>query len=258
MKNGKNGSKALLIGIIGAVVVLAAVLGIVVMGCTPEQAAEPAATTTVAEASTYELYWNLDRAEYEGKSEAGMSGRMPESDGYFHIRMFKDGEIVTLKTSDRKVVNNLDTQSLMGLEFDEEGCISEVIDVKELPLETPGWSFFVQSVGGNTIKLNSSDSFAGMEMLLECDDDTGIYDMTGMSGEVGCEATPIAYDRVYPIANEQGKITHVFLYERSNFMLTHEAKCQHCDETVTWYEWTKTNTLPSKTGHYQLMQTSLR
>ena len=253
MKNGKNGSKALLIGIIGAVVVLAAVLGIVVMGCTPEQAAEPAATTTVAEASTYELYWNLDRAEYEGKSEAGMSGRMPESDGYFHIRMFKDGEIVTLKTSDRKVVNNLDTQSLMGLEFDEEGCISEVIDVKELPLETPGWSFFVQSVGGNTIKLNSSDSFAGMEMLLECDDDTGIYDMTGMSGEVGCEATPIAYDRVYPVANEQGKITHVFLYERSNFMLTHEAKCQHCDETVTWYEWTKTNTLPSKTGHYQLM-----
>ena len=253
MKDQKNSKKALLFGILGTVVILAAVLGLMLMGCTPEQATEPAATTTVAEASTYELYWNLDRAEYEGKSEAGMSSRMPESDGYFHIRMFKDGEIVTLKTDDRKVVNNLDTQSLVGLEFDDEGLIKAVIDRDDLPLETPGWSFFVQSVGGKTIKLNSSDSFAGMEMLLECDEDTGIYDMTGMSCEVGCEATPIAYDRVYPIANEQGKITHVFLYERSNFMLTHEAKCQHCDETVTWYEWTKTNTLPSKTGHYQLM-----
>ena len=109
MENRKN-SKALLFGILGTVVVLAAVLGLMLMGCTPEQGSSTAPTTLAAEqAAEYQLYWNLDRAEYEGKSEAGMSGRMPESDGYFHIRMFHDGQIVVLKTADRKVVNALDT-----------------------------------------------------------------------------------------------------------------------------------------------------
>jgi hypothetical protein len=141
----------------------------------------------------------------------------------------------------------------MGLEFDENGFIKSVLDLDDLPIQTHGWSFYVQSVGGKIVKLNSSETFAGMEILLECDKDTGIYDMTGMSGEVGCVATPMTYDRVYPVVNEQGKVTHLFLYERPNFMLTHEAECQHCKETVTWYEWTRTDTLPSKTGHYQLM-----
>ena len=254
MGNQKKGGKALLIGIIGAVIVLAAVLGIVLTQCAPQQEGNTVPTTAAAEeVPTYQLYWNLDRAEYDGKSEAGMSSRMPESDGLFHIRMFLDGEEVIVKTADRKIINKLDTMSLMGLEFDGDGLISDVLDIDELPLETPGWSFYVQSVGGKTIKLNSSESLVGIEILLEGDENTGIYDMTGMSGPVGCEAEPMTYDRVYPVVDMGGNVTHVFLYSRPNFMLTHEGECQHCKETVTWYEWTRTDTLPSKTGHYQLM-----
>ena len=148
----ENGKKALLIGILSTVVLLVAVLGLMLVGCTPEQGADPAPTTVAADAvPTYQLYWNLDRAEYDGKSKAG------------------------------------------------------------------------------------------------------IYDMTGMSGSVGCKVEAMTYDRVYPVMDLGGNVTHAFLYSRPSFMLTHEGECQHCKEKVTWYEWTRTDTLPSKTGHYQLM-----
>ena len=121
----KQGSsrKSLIIGIIAAVVVLGVLLAVLLTQCTGNQNATestPAQTTEEA-VPTYELYWNLDRAEYDGKSEAGMSSRQQESDGYFHIRFFYEGETVELRAADRKVINAIDVNDLMGLEFDSNG-----------------------------------------------------------------------------------------------------------------------------------------
>ena len=41
----------------------------------------PATTVADEGAERIDLYWNIDRALYDGKSEAGMSSRMPEADG---------------------------------------------------------------------------------------------------------------------------------------------------------------------------------
>ena len=163
MKN----KKALLVGILAAVVVLAAVLALVLTQCTGSQPAETTVPTTEDSVETYELYWNLDMAEYAGKSEAGMSSRKPESDGYFHIRFFHDGEILTLKAVDRKTVNAVDHEQLMGLEYDENGFITDVVLLSEMPLERVAWQFFVQSAATNIIKTNSSKNFNGMSVMLE-------------------------------------------------------------------------------------------
>ena len=65
------------------------------------QGAEPTvATDPVPTGPRANLYWNLDRALYDGKSEAGMSSRKPASDGYFHVRFFKDGEMVKVKVTE--------------------------------------------------------------------------------------------------------------------------------------------------------------
>ena len=183
MEQKKTASKALLIGVITAVVILAAVLGLVLTQCRggeaqPTTTAAPE-TTASQERESYELYWNLDRAEYDGKSEAGMSSRMPESDGYFHVRFFKDGEIVEHKVSDRKVINAMDVQDLMDLELDENGIVVDIYPVKELPCQRVGWQFYVQSFGGNLLKVNSAYNYSGMEVLLELDG-VKIYDMSGM------------------------------------------------------------------------------
>ena len=254
MQKSGSSRKSLIIGIIAAVVVLAAVLALVLTQCTGGQSESTTPSTTVAtdEVPTYELYWNLDRELYDGKSEAGMSSRMPESDGYFHVRFFKDGEEVTVKVLDRKTINKIDVMTLMGLVFDENGIVVDVLDIKEMPLERVAWQFYVQSAGKTLIKANSSDTFGGMEVLLELDENTGVYDMTGKEGKVGAAVTPIELDRIMAVQNKAGEVTHVFIYERPNYMLTHEGECQHCGKTVTWYEWVREDKLPVKSGHYQL------
>ena len=255
MEKGKMNRKSLLVGVIAAVVVLAALLALLLTQCAPWQSGDAAASTAAPTEGTptYELYWNLDREEYDGKSEAGLSSRTMESDGLFHIRFFLNGEVVELLTPDRRLVNKIDVMDLMGLKFDAEGYIVDVIDIDDLPLELVAFKFYVQSVGGNMIKLNSSQRMEGMQVLLEKDGETGIYDMSGVSGPKGNTTELTVYDRVICIQDLAGRLSHVFVFDRSNFMLTHEGECQHCKETVTWYEWTKKEELPDKSGHYQLM-----
>ena len=253
MSTAGKSRKSLIIGIVAAVVLLAVLLVLLLTQCTGgEEAATVPSTTTEAQTETYELYWNLDRAEYDGKSEAGMSSRMPESDGYFHVRFFKDGETVELKVQDRKTINAIDINSLMGLTFDENGIVTGIVDINDMPLEKLAWQFYVQSAGGKIIKANSSNSFNGMEVMVEGDADTGVWDMTGKEGPVGTKITPIPGDRIYAVANLDGKVTHVFVYERPTFMETHEAECQHCKKVVTWSEWIREDAVPMTSGHYQL------
>lgn len=249
----KKSGKKLAVGILAAVMVLLAAVGLL-MGCTGEAGSAQATASEATQAQTVDttLYWNVDHDQFAGKSEAGMSSRQPEADGYFHIRFFVDGQILTLKAKDRRLVNTLDSQYLMGLELDEEGYIVEVVSVDDMPINKTAWQFYVQSFGGNTLKLNSSSSMNGIELLLEGTDATRIYDMTGSEGEVGTEIKPIQCDRVYTICTPEGVLTHVYIYDRPNFMHTHEAECEHCGKTVTWSEWTKTDELPVRSGHYQL------
>ena len=119
MKQGNK--KALILGIVGVVlaILLVAAVAILVIpqfGASGSQAGNADPTeTTATQVLDYDLYWNLDRAEYEGKSEGGMSARVQESDGFFTIRFLLDGEVVSLRTADRRLVNAIDSQSLMGL-----------------------------------------------------------------------------------------------------------------------------------------------
>ena len=261
MSNGSKSRKNLWIGIAAIIVLLAAALAVVLLvgsGGDAQPGADGTAATTsnVTEPivhSEYDLYWNLDRALYDGKSEAGMSSREPAEDDLFHVRFFKDGKILELRVADRKVINSMDVQDLMGLEFDENGIVTGVISLDEMPVEKVAWQFYVQSIGGKMIKVNSSISMNGLETMLETDENTGIWDMTGQSGDIGCAAEPVQLDRVMAVANENGLITHLFIYERPNYMKSHEGECKHCKKTVTWYEWEKQGALPVNTGHYQVM-----
>ena len=255
MQKQEKSRKPLIIGIIAAVVILAVLLALLLTQCVGGQGngdSTPTTTVDANEVPTYELYWNVDRAEYDGKSEAGMSSRMPEDDGYFHVRFFCEGEIITLKVADRKLINAIDVQSLMGLEFDENGIVIGVLKLEEMPLEKVGWQFFVQSAARTMIKLNSSEGLNGMEVLLEDLDPNRIWDMTGKSGPVGSVAEAITYDKIMAVQNQAGQVTHVFIFERPNWMMSHKAYCEHCKEEVEWLEWVKTDEVPSTTGHYQL------
>ena len=248
----KRTKRSLFIGVLAAILLLTALSALLLVGCKNE-APQTTVATQATEPASSDIYWNMDRALYDGMSEAGMSSRTMEDDGYFHIRFFKDGEVVTLRATDRKLINAIDIKSYMGLELDENGIIVGIVDINDMPVQLIAAMFYVQSAGGNLIKINSSLSFTGMEILLETTENTGVWDMTGMSGEIGCEATPIQQDRVIVLGDADGNITHVFIYDRPGYMRTHEGECQHCGKTVTWSEWTQEKYLPTNGGHYQLM-----
>jgi len=148
MSNKASNRKPLIVGIIAAVVILAALLGVLLTQCTPGGGGASTPETTAAKPviENADLYWNVDRALYDGMSEGGMSSRRPESDGYFHVRFFKDGEFVELKVENRTIVNKLEVRDLMGLVFDDNGIVIDVIPIEDMPVQKIGWKFYVQSV----------------------------------------------------------------------------------------------------------------
>ena len=251
-KQGKS-RKSLIIGILATVVLLSALLVVVLSACTgtePAATTEPSVSSDVVEKA--ELYWNLDRALYDGKSEAGMSSRKIGSDGYYHIRFFKDGKVVELLATDKAMVNNIEVRDLMGIVTDEEGIITDVIPLEQMPVQKLGWKFYVQSVGGNVVKINSSDKFNGMELVLKLENGAKVYDMTTTSGEPGTETQAAINDRVMCVADSEGKLQAIYIYDRSNMEISFEAECQHCKEVVKWVVWKNEKKAPVEGGHFQL------
>ncbi len=254
MSKQSKSSKSLIIGIVAAIVVLAALVVVFLTQCTGQQSASPTTQTTEPTGSMEDvaLYWNVDRALYDGKSEAGMSSRPIEKDGYYHVRFFVNGKVEELKVAERVVVNNIEVRDLMGLVFDEDGIITDVIALEDMPFEKVAWKFYVQSVGGHIIKVNSSNKFDGMDILLDTKNGAKVYDMTGTTGEIGCETTAGINDRVMAVADMNGELLAVYIYDRTMMQSQFEAYCEHCEANVTWVEWKSTSTLPTNIGHFQV------
>ena len=159
------------------------------------------------------VFWNLDRKEYDGKSEAGMSSREPGDDGMYHVRFFRKGEVLELTVANKQVVNHIEKNDLMGLLMDENGIVVGVKALEDMPLETAAWTFYVESIDGNTVVCNSSMSMNGMQQTVTLTENTGIYDMTGKV-ELGTAITLRQKDRVLVICDENGGADCVFVYAR--------------------------------------------
>lgn len=216
MENQKKNRKPLFIILIIAVVALAT-LSAVLMG---QAGSGKTAGQTDATDAAYALYWNVDRLDYqvEPGKEVGTTGREPGEDGYYHVLFAKDGEQLDLRIIDRRLTNRIDgvEPGLMGLVFDEDGIVIDFIQLEDMPVEQLLWSFFVQSMSADMIKLNSSAMFDGLEEIIKIGDGVVILDISGQSEYIGAPAEPKKGDRVYVIANEDGDVTHIFLYERAS------------------------------------------
>lgn len=118
------------------------------------------------------------------------------------------------------------------------------------------WKFYVQSVGGKLIKANSSNKFDGVEIVLEKGPNSKVYDMTGTLGELGCETDALQNDRIMAVADMEGNLIAVYIYDRSNMLVEFQAYCEHCDMEVTWAEWSNEKQLPKDKngGHFKLMK----
>lgn len=159
------------------------------------------------------VFWNLDRQEYAGKSEAGMSSRTPGEDGLYRVRFFRKGEVLELTVANKQVINKVDANDLMGLQLDENGVVVGVVRLDDMPVETVAWQFYVESIDGNTVVCNSSMSLNGMQETFALTEETGVYDMTGKT-QLGASVKLKKLDKVLVVCGESGTADCVFVYTR--------------------------------------------
>lgn len=191
----------LTIGIVALLAVAGTVLALVLGG-----------NQTKAAPDRPEIYWNLDKDQYFQKGDLS-STREKAEDGYFHISFAYNGEQKELLTSDKQLVNFIDTMYAMGLVFDNDGYIVDAVQVKDMATVVKE-EVYVQKVESGKITANSSIVMNGMKTELVLCDKTGIYDVTTgakvRGGEIAVEELQ-AMDKIYVYANAQNEITHVFV-----------------------------------------------
>lgn len=199
------------------------------------------------------LYWNADRAEYAGTPEnGGMSTRKKGKDGYYQIVFAVDGKQVTLNAKDKRLVNQLDSEDLMGLGFDEDGVIIEKKKVEDITGGLAAVNFVVEEVTAQKIVANSSLELRGVQKKFILGANTGIYDVSGTGKFVGEPSSVKVGDRITAVQDKEGKITHIFVISRAEVLAEQVRYCQHCNSEVAWYEWNKKDTLPITAGHWFL------
>ena len=161
-----------------------------------------------------DLYWNLDREFYTKDSQTGLSTREADANGQFKIRFAYNGEIVELVIIDKKLVNIIDTQDVMGLTFDENGVVIGQINVRELATET-GKKVYVKKATAEAVYANSSMAMNGMELTLKIGQYAEIYDLRPDSETFGKKIAPTdlqVMDCVTVYSNAEGDVTHIYLH----------------------------------------------
>lgn len=100
----------------------------------------------------------------------------------------------------------------MGLTFDADGVVVDAIPAAQLA--TPlAKDFYVRSIEGNQVVLNSSIAMNGMDVRFEIADKTGVWDVDLDADPVGKVCEPGLFDRVHVYANAEGVVTHVYVVE---------------------------------------------
>jgi len=214
MKNESTGKKSLLwLWITIGVVVLLAIAGVVAyfvfFGNNGGTGSEQTAPTEKKVES--DLYWNIDRKEMI-EVTSGLSMREPAEDGIYYIRFAVGGEVVELPCADKKLVNRIDLEDLVCLEFDADGIIINMIDPEELYTKIAE-KVYVQNISGNKLLLNTSQALNGMQINLEVPSTVG-FDVSALASTPGESRELEGMDQVTIYGTDEETATHVFVVDR--------------------------------------------
>ena len=157
------------------------------------------------------IYWNVERDQYVAKGLKGQSARFSRDDGYFYIRFAVDGEQVDLPVRGIEVVNTIDSMDYMGLELDEDGVVVAAYHVDEFTGGLAADRYYVESVEGSKVTVNTAGSLKGVSVDIEIPAGTPMYNV----GDTGVLCgTPVEQlkrdDEIIAIKDEDGNIFLVF------------------------------------------------
>ena len=206
---------------------------------------------TVEENKEYLIYWNADKEKYMD-IETGASTRQADKDKKFTLRFVHDGKVVEYRARTKKLVYQVDARDVMGLEIDENGFITEVIDIEDFTGGYAAIDFFVESMDDKKLVANSSTYFSGEQLVIKAEDKVPIYDVSAQAKTLGeVVTTANLQDRLTAVKDESGEVLQAFITERSGNDGV-AVLCPHCNEEVKWKVWNSEIKLPSVNGHWKL------
>ena len=167
--------------------------------------------TQVQAPAGMKIYWNVERDQYGAKGEKGASARYPREDGYYYLRFAVDGEQVDLPVESLELVNTADSMDFMGLELNDAGVVVGVYHVDEFTGGLAADHYYVESVDGTAVTVNTAATLRGVSIDIEIPEGTPMYNV-GESGLL-C-GTPVDAlkrdDEVIAIKDQSGEIFLVF------------------------------------------------
>ena len=226
------------IAIVAVLAIAGVVLGIVLSGL---------GDSSGAAGGRAQIYWNVDRALYADAS--GMSTRPAEADGTYHITFAIDGEQKVYQIADKRLVNAIDTSDAMGLVFDEDGNVIDMVPVNTIAKEV-AVNAYVIKVEGNVLTVNTSMTLDGMNKQITLGDLTEVYAFTDL-GEFKGQKVELSQfrpmDTVTVFSNDLDEITHIGL-------MSHPIESAIYWRTENLYNWTEgsTSRVPDENGDYTI------
>ncbi len=187
------------------------------------------------------LFYNLDRGASLTADEAGS----------YSVRFAQGAQIETYKVTDEALLTKILKQDFLGLIL-EGDTVTGMVSMWDMPYQRLARDYSVQSIGGKLVKLNSSISNAGDEIMLELSEDVPVYDFSSLSTTPGTTTALQKNDRASVIADENGNVKFVYVTYRAATLGTEKILCQHCESNVYWYDWFSDTDLPTTDGHYIL------
>lgn len=153
------------------------------------------------------LYYNM---EQKYNSVTKETRREPVNGWYIFDKMFCDGKTVTLKTKDKKLANEVESQLAMGLELEGNVIVRTYPTRCATGSNTTANNKYVTSVMGTIFTAAAAGDPTQVNAIMS--QDCQVYDMTGDFGvPKGSKTTLKANDRIYAYADYRGLITHVFV-----------------------------------------------
>lgn len=152
------------------------------------------------------LYWNVEREFHK----SGEFLHQQVEEGVYRVLVAVDGKQEKLDFLGIDLVNKFDTLEVAGLVLNEDGYVTQVLNVEECTGGYAAKQYYVERVDGDQVVANMNPYFIGYSKTLQITDQTQVYDVSDSGPLCGLPSKIQFNDQIYAIEDRQGNITHVY------------------------------------------------
>ena len=164
-----------------------------------------------------DIYWNITRMY---SSTTGATTRESDVLGTYTYELCLNGEVVTVKTRDAKIANQMDKQAArcFGLSFNEEGYVDSVLSAASITGAGPVASWFT------VMEVREDGSFVAEKLASGASDFGQVEEITPAKGCKIINATtvgkqgeytqPRVGDQIHCLKDARDRVCYVFIHSR--------------------------------------------